>query len=133
MVSEGPLYLCHHGYGEYCMLPYYLSYSVIYALHPYYSYKFPYTLYPSTLLPTSPPSFFISLPSSHLFTLCSLHSTRPFLHLIPHMQPFDRSYIDNPGPMVVFATPGMLHAGLSLHIFKKWAEDERNMVSKKKS
>ena len=44
------------------------------------------------------------------------------------MQPFDRSYIDNPGPMVVFATPGMLHAGLSLQIFKKWAEDERNTV-----
>lgn len=30
--------------------------------------------------------------------------------------------------MVVFATPGMLHAGLSLQIFKKWAEDEKNMV-----
>lgn len=44
------------------------------------------------------------------------------------LQPFDRAYIDNPGPMVVFATPGMLHAGLSLQIFKKWAEDEKNMV-----
>ena len=44
------------------------------------------------------------------------------------LQPFDRSYIDNPGPMVVFATPGMLHAGLSLQIFKRWAEDEKNMV-----
>ena len=30
---------------------------------------------------------------------------------------------------VVFATPGMLHAGLSLAIFKKWAGDERNMVN----
>ena len=30
--------------------------------------------------------------------------------------------------MVVFATPGMLHAGLSLQIFKKWASNERNMV-----
>ena len=30
---------------------------------------------------------------------------------------------------VVFATPGMLHAGLSLQIFKKWAPDEKNMVS----
>lgn len=28
-----------------------------------------------------------------------------------HIKSFDRSYIDNPGPMVVFATPGMLHAG----------------------
>ena len=29
---------------------------------------------------------------------------------------------------MVFATPGMLHAGLSLQIFKKWADDEKNMV-----
>jgi Cft2 family RNA processing exonuclease len=28
-----------------------------------------------------------------------------------HIQPFERSYADQPGPMVVFATPGMLHAG----------------------
>lgn len=45
-----------------------------------------------------------------------------------HIKPFDRNYIDNPGPMVVFATPGMLHAGLSLQIFKKWAPSENNMV-----
>ncbi|XP_078616191.1 integrator complex subunit 11-like [Branchiostoma floridae x Branchiostoma japonicum] len=45
-----------------------------------------------------------------------------------HIKAFDRSYIDNPGPMVVFATPGMLHAGLSLQIFKKWAPDSKNMV-----
>ena len=45
-----------------------------------------------------------------------------------YIKPFDRSYSDNPGPMVVFATPGMLHAGLSLHLFKKWAPDEKNMV-----
>ncbi|XP_065583381.1 integrator complex subunit 11-like isoform X2 [Artemia franciscana] len=44
-----------------------------------------------------------------------------------HIKPFDKSYIDNPGPMVVFATPGMLHAGLSLTIFKKWAPFEQNM------
>jgi integrator complex subunit 11 len=44
-------------------------------------------------------------------------------------QPFDRSYIDNPGAMVVFATPGMLHAGLSLQIFKRWASCDNNMVS----
>lgn len=29
---------------------------------------------------------------------------------------------------VVFATPGMLHAGQSLQIFKKWAGNEKNMV-----
>ncbi|KAG9508514.1 Integrator complex subunit 11, partial [Fragariocoptes setiger] len=45
-----------------------------------------------------------------------------------HIKPFDRSYIDNPGAMVVFATPGMLHAGLSLQIFRKWAPYEQNMV-----
>lgn len=30
--------------------------------------------------------------------------------------------------MIVFASPGMLHAGYSLHLFKKWAPDEKNMV-----
>lgn len=45
-----------------------------------------------------------------------------------HIKPFDRSYIDIPGPMVVFATPGMLHAGLSLQIFKKWAPFPQNIV-----
>eukprot|EP00731_Ephydatia_muelleri_P024680 Em0016g951a len=35
-----------------------------------------------------------------------------------HIKPFDRSYTDQPGPMVVFATPGMLHGGQSLQIFK---------------
>ncbi len=45
-----------------------------------------------------------------------------------HIKAFDRSFIDKPGPMVVFATPGMLHAGLSLQIFKKWAPFEQNMV-----
>lgn len=45
-----------------------------------------------------------------------------------HIRPFDKSYADTPGPMVVFATPGMLHAGLSLTLFKKWAPNENNMV-----
>lgn len=45
-----------------------------------------------------------------------------------HIKPFDRSYADRPGPMVVFATPGMLHAGQSLQVFRKWAPFEQNMV-----
>ncbi|XP_022198150.2 integrator complex subunit 11 [Nilaparvata lugens] len=45
-----------------------------------------------------------------------------------HIKPFDKAYIDNPGAMVVFATPGMLHAGLSLQIFKKLAPNENNMI-----
>ena len=28
-----------------------------------------------------------------------------------HIKPFERSFADNPGPMVLFASPGMLHAG----------------------
>lgn len=31
-------------------------------------------------------------------------------------------------PAVLFATPGMLHAGQSLQIFRKWAGNEKNMV-----
>ena len=57
---------------------------------------------------------------------------RTFVHRnmfdFKHIKPFDKTYIDNVGPMVVFATPGMLHAGLSLSIFKKWAPNENNMV-----
>jgi len=45
-----------------------------------------------------------------------------------HIKPFDRSYVDKPGPMVIFATPGMLHAGLSLQVFKKLAPFEQNMI-----
>jgi len=45
-----------------------------------------------------------------------------------HIRSFDRSYIQNPGPMVVFATPGMLHGGLSLAIFEEWCTEERNMI-----
>ena len=47
-----------------------------------------------------------------------------------HVRPFDRSLIDqkDSGPMVVFASPGMLHAGMSLTLFKKWADDPKNML-----
>ncbi|CAO3607212.1 unnamed protein product [Cunninghamella blakesleeana] len=45
-----------------------------------------------------------------------------------HIQPWNKSYMDHPGPMVVFATPGMLHQGTSLEIFKKLAPDPKNMV-----
>ena len=33
-----------------------------------------------------------------------------------HIKSLDWSYVDQPGPMVVFATPGMLHAGSSLQV-----------------
>uniref|UniRef100_A0A915DG05 Integrator complex subunit 11 n=1 Tax=Ditylenchus dipsaci TaxID=166011 RepID=A0A915DG05_9BILA len=37
-----------------------------------------------------------------------------------HISPFDISYAEAPGPMVLFSTPGMLHGGQSLRVFKKW-------------
>eukprot|EP00012_Vannella_robusta_P000678 CAMPEP_0206188106 /NCGR_PEP_ID=MMETSP0166-20121206/3389_1 /ASSEMBLY_ACC=CAM_ASM_000260 /TAXON_ID=95228 /ORGANISM="Vannella robusta, Strain DIVA3 518/3/11/1/6" /LENGTH=417 /DNA_ID=CAMNT_0053603795 /DNA_START=450 /DNA_END=1700 /DNA_ORIENTATION=- len=40
----------------------------------------------------------------------------------------ERQMADEPGAQVLFATPGMLHAGTSLEVFKKWAGSERNMV-----
>ncbi|KAH9282572.1 Integrator complex subunit 11 [Echinococcus granulosus] len=45
-----------------------------------------------------------------------------------HVKHLTPEAVDQPGPMVVFATPGMLHAGQSLHIFRKWAPDPKNMV-----
>uniref|UniRef100_A0AC35G2A8 Integrator complex subunit 11 n=1 Tax=Panagrolaimus sp. PS1159 TaxID=55785 RepID=A0AC35G2A8_9BILA len=45
-----------------------------------------------------------------------------------HIKPFDLRTADSPGPMVLFSTPGMLHGGQSLRVFKKWCEDEKNMI-----
>jgi len=45
-----------------------------------------------------------------------------------HISPWERTMVDHPGPMVLFATPGMLHAGTSLEVFKKWAGNEKNLV-----
>jgi integrator complex subunit 11 len=44
------------------------------------------------------------------------------------IKPLDMSMIDNPVGMVIFASPGMLHSGTSLEIFKRWASDPKNMV-----
>lgn len=44
-----------------------------------------------------------------------------------HIKPFDRSFADQQGAQVLIATPGMLHAGLSLDVFKKWAGNPLNM------
>lgn len=45
-----------------------------------------------------------------------------------NIQPFERHFGDVPGAMVLFSTPGMLHAGMSLEMFKKWCEDEKNLL-----
>ena len=45
-----------------------------------------------------------------------------------NIKPFEKSFADLPGPMLVFSTPGMLHSGTSLELFKKWCADPRNML-----
>lgn len=45
-----------------------------------------------------------------------------------YIRPFEKHLADIPGPMVLFSTPGMLHSGTSLEVFKKWCGDPRNMV-----
>jgi integrator complex subunit 11 len=45
-----------------------------------------------------------------------------------HIKAFDMAYVDNPGPMVVFASPGMVDNGVSLDILKRLAHDPKNMI-----
>ncbi|KAI8868463.1 Metallo-hydrolase/oxidoreductase [Ramicandelaber brevisporus] len=45
-----------------------------------------------------------------------------------HIRSWDPTLVDSTGPMVLFASPGMLHQGTSLDVFKKWAPFENNMV-----
>jgi integrator complex subunit 11 len=44
------------------------------------------------------------------------------------IQTWKPEYAEEPGPMVLFASPGMLHAGTSLQVFTKWCHDPLNMV-----
>nr|TKW33027.1 hypothetical protein SEVIR_2G206000v2 [Setaria viridis] len=48
-----------------------------------------------------------------------------------HVCHFERSFTDNPGPCVLFATPGMISTGggFSHEVFKKWALSEKNLVT----
>lgn len=45
-----------------------------------------------------------------------------------HVQKFETKSIKTDQPMVFFATPGMLHGGLSLQTFKEWAPDPKNAI-----
>eukprot|EP00842_Homolaphlyctis_polyrhiza_P003182 jgi/Hompol1/3865/HPOL_003396-RA len=45
-----------------------------------------------------------------------------------HIRTWKHTFAEEPGPMVLFASPGMLHAGTSLDVFKKWCHDPKNMV-----
>ena len=47
----------------------------------------------------------------------------------PHVKPRpDGNVIHSTGPMVLLATPGMLHAGYSLSVFQKWCSDKKNLI-----
>ncbi|KAI5165553.1 integrator complex subunit 11 [Nematocida sp. ERTm5] len=45
-----------------------------------------------------------------------------------HVKQFDSNLASLEGPMILFSSPGMLHSGPSLSIFKKWCGDPNNMV-----
>ncbi|CAJ0577099.1 unnamed protein product, partial [Mesorhabditis spiculigera] len=45
-----------------------------------------------------------------------------------HIRPFDMQLANDPGPMVLFSTPGMLHGGQSLRVFKQWCDNPKNMI-----
>lgn len=45
-----------------------------------------------------------------------------------HVRPYDATLLKSDSPMVFFATPGMLHGGLSLQTFKEWAGNEKNAI-----
>ena len=45
-----------------------------------------------------------------------------------HISPFDKGLIKSKSPMILFATPGMLHGGSSLNVFKEWCSDEKNTL-----
>ena len=50
----------------------------------------------------------------------------PFM--LEHIQKYEKGYGSVNTPMLVLATPGMLHGGSSLEIFKEWANDKRNSL-----
>lgn len=45
-----------------------------------------------------------------------------------HIRPFEKHYAEQDGPMVLFSTPGMLHSGTSLDVFKRWCAEPKNML-----
>lgn len=67
---------------------------------------------------------FISWTNEHVKS--SFYDTNLFD--FPHIGTWDPARVDDDGPMVLFASPGMLHAGSSLAVFKKWCSNPKNMV-----
>lgn len=44
------------------------------------------------------------------------------------VKPFEKEYLNSPGPMIIFATPAMLINGPSLNIFKSICHDSKNTI-----
>ncbi|GBE61245.1 cleavage and polyadenylation specificity protein, putative [Babesia ovata] len=53
-------------------------------------------------------------------------SENPFA--MKHMLPFDNGFLNDDRPMVLFATPGMVHSGLSLKVCKLWGPNPKNLI-----
>ncbi len=47
---------------------------------------------------------------------------------LPGVQALPKDAVETEGPAVVLSTPGMLHAGTSLAVFRRWCSDARNLV-----
>lgn len=55
----------------------------------------------------------------------SAHALFDFTHVCPFAR---RELLGAPGPCVLFATPGMIHAGVARDAFKQWAGDSKNLL-----
>ncbi|EPR78398.1 YSH1, RNA processing exonuclease [Spraguea lophii 42_110] len=45
-----------------------------------------------------------------------------------NIQVLKSNFISDEGPVVLFSSPGVVHAGMTFSIFKKWCNDPKNMV-----
>ncbi|KAI5173004.1 integrator complex subunit 11 [Nematocida sp. LUAm3] len=63
---------------------------------------------------------------THEYIRKSMHKRNLFD--FQHVRPFDSNLASAEGPMVLFSSPGMLHSGPSLSVFKKWCGNPNNLI-----
>jgi Cft2 family RNA processing exonuclease len=73
--------------------------------------------------------YYVVLPEYPLFVVLLYQNNIEALLFHISVCHFERSFINNPGPCVLFATPGMISGGFSLEAFKKWAPSEKNLIT----
>ncbi|KAI4838906.1 cleavage and polyadenylation specificity factor [Plasmodium brasilianum] len=66
--------------------------------------------------------------SSWVSSSCCVPMEKRNLFNFANISPFVNTYLNENRPMVLFATPGMLHTGLSLKAFKAWSGNSKNLV-----